>query len=75
MKLGTMLWTIIHAETGESLLVDADDDAYDRWHDEHADYRKVLGISQVGAGLRERYARRNAREVFVVPCNRAEMGG
>ena len=61
-----MLWTVIHGETGETLLAHADDDAYDRWHDNHPDYRKVLGINEVSAALRERYARRAAREVFVV---------
>ncbi|RQV01605.1 hypothetical protein DF039_36980 [Burkholderia cenocepacia] len=63
------LWTVIHAETGETLLADADDEEFDRWHDEHADYRKVIGINEVGSELRERYARRTSREVFVMQEN------
>jgi hypothetical protein len=62
----TMLWTVIHAQTGGTLLAHADDEAYGRWHDDHPDYRKAFGITEVSAELRERYARRAAREVFVV---------
>ncbi|AJZ56979.1 hypothetical protein OI25_7268 [Paraburkholderia fungorum] len=62
----SVLWTVIHGHTGETLLTSADDDAYDLWQDDHPDYRKVLGVNQVSAELRERYARRAAREVFVV---------
>ncbi|WP_429481832.1 hypothetical protein [Paraburkholderia youngii] len=65
-----MLWTVIQAETGETLLADADNDAFDRWHDEHANYRKVIGINEVGSEHRERYARRASREVFVMQENK-----
>jgi hypothetical protein len=61
-----MLWTVTDGQTGETLLADADDDTYDRWHYDHPDYRKVFGITEISAMLRERYARRAAREVFVV---------
>ncbi|GAB6849162.1 hypothetical protein [Paraburkholderia kururiensis] len=61
-----LLWTVIHGHSGETLLAEANDDTYDCWHDEHPDYRKVFGINEVSASLRERYARRKAREVFVV---------
>ncbi|HEP6430612.1 hypothetical protein [Burkholderia arboris] len=60
------LWTVIHAGTGETLLADANDEEFDRWHDEHAVYRKVIGINEVGSDIRERYARRAPREVFVI---------
>lgn len=61
-----MLWTVTHGQTGETLLAHADDDAYDRWCDDHPDHRKVFGITEISAALHERYARRQAREVFVV---------
>ncbi|MBR8428918.1 hypothetical protein [Burkholderia cenocepacia] len=61
-----MLWTVIHAVTGEVLLANADDDAFDRWFDQHTDYRKAIGTEEVDKALREHYARREAREVFVV---------